>query len=84
MSEGIKTIWIKFSLDLLGGKGSRNRLRAEMVAKFSFDFYKHKTSHEGWSEMCQVFQSSLFTTCQLILQRRKYKSVFKSPMVLFF
>lgn len=59
-------------------------LRAEMAAKFSFDFYKHKTSHEGWSEMCQVLQSTLFTTCQLTLQRRKYESVFKLPMVLFF
>ena len=46
MSEGIKTIWIKFSLDLLRGNGSGSRGRAGKAVKFSTDFSEHKASHE--------------------------------------
>lgn len=71
MSEGIKTIWIKFSLGLLGGNGSRSRGRAWMVVKVCIDFSEHKASREGWPGMSQVLQTSLLTTCQLTQQERK-------------
>ena len=71
MSEGIKTIWIKFSLGLLGGNGSRSRGRAWVAVKVCNDFSEHKASCEGWPGMSQVLQTSLLTTCQLTQQERK-------------
>lgn len=44
MSEGIKTIWIKFSLDLLGENRGGSRVRVGMAGKFSIDFYEHRAS----------------------------------------
>lgn len=71
MSEGIKDIWIKLSLVLLGGNGSRSRGRAWMAVKVCTDYSEHKASCEGWPGMSQVLQNSLLTTCQLTQQERK-------------
>ena len=71
MSEGIKTIWIKFSLGLLVGNGSRSRGRAWMAVKVCIDFSEHKASREGWPGMSQVLQNTLLTTSQLTQQERK-------------
>lgn len=76
MSEGIKTIWIKFSLGLLVGNGSRSRGRARMVVQVCIDFSKHKASREGWPGMSQVLQNSLLTTSQLTQQERKCEGFF--------
>lgn len=76
MSEGIKTIWIKFSLGLLVGNGSRSRGRAWMVVQECIDFSEHKASREGWPGMSQVLQNSLLTTSQLTQQERKCEGFF--------
>ena len=84
MSEGIKAIWIKLSLGLLGGNGSRSRRRAWMVVKVCTDFSKHKASCEGWPRMSQVLQNSLLTTCQLTQQERKCEDVIIINIIIHF
>lgn len=72
MSEGIKDIWIKLSLVLLGEMGA-GAGRAWMAVKVCTDYSEHKASCEGWPGMSQVLQNSLLTTCQLTQQEGNVK-----------